>query len=325
MMATHWYPRAAAAVGGKQSLDHYHEALLAHGVSGYGRDRLRRRLSAVDVAADLHAGLAKRVRHPRLGLVGASPSGPCSRRRSGFARPAVSGGRPASCPERRARQGLALQPLQKRAARRGHVGQFFQYAGLAHAEAVSPPPAMLRSASAGRLGHRFSQGHCRHIERRCFEGAEGTVPNQGFQRRQARNQRGDRGWADVEHHAVGRNGVDADGLGRWVGPELGRHHGVHRQHDLASGGRGPAKDVERAISCISASCNDLPTALPCAARNVFAMAPPMIRTFTLVTRLPSSFSLVDTFAPPTIAATGRWGLPRAASNASSSACIRRPA
>ena len=45
----------------------------------------------------------------------------------------------------------------------------------------------------------------------------------------------------------------------------------------------------------------------------------------MLTRFSSSSSLVDTLAPPTIAATGRFGLPSAASSASSSFCIARPA
>ena len=83
--------------------------------------------------------------------------------------------------------------------------------------------------------------------------------------------------------------------------------------------------ISRAVACMSASCSDLPTPRPCAARNVLAIAPPIISTSTLPTRLPSSSSLVDTLAPPTMAPTGRSGLPRAESNASSSACINRPA
>ena len=42
-------------------------------------------------------------------------------------------------------------------------------------------------------------------------------------------------------------------------------------------------------------------------------------------RLPSNASLVDTLAPPTIAITGRCGVPSAASSASSLRCISRPA
>ena len=55
------------------------------------------------------------------------------------------------------------------------------------------------------------------------------------------------------------------------------------------------------------------------------MAPPITSTSTLVTKLPSSSSLVDTLDPPTTAATGWAGLPSALSSASNSACISRPA
>ena len=44
----------------------------------------------------------------------------------------------------------------------------------------------------------------------------------------------------------------------------------------------------------SLSNNDLPTRLPWATRNVFAMAPPITRVSTLVRRWPRSSSLVDT-------------------------------
>ena len=65
--------------------------------------------------------------------------------------------------------------------------------------------------------------------------------------------------------------------------------------------------MPRAVSCISASCSDLPTSTPCAARKVLAIAPPITSTSTRPTRLPSSSSLVDTLAPPTIAADGPLG------------------
>ena len=55
------------------------------------------------------------------------------------------------------------------------------------------------------------------------------------------------------------------------------------------------------------------------------MPPPITSVSTLPIRLPSSSSLVETFAPPTTATTGRSGLPSAFSSASSSACISRPA
>ena len=72
-----------------------------------------------------------------------------------------------------------------------------------------------------------------------------------------------------------------------------------------------AATIERAVSARSFSHSDLPTPLPSANRNVLAMPPPMMRTSTLFTRLSSRSSLVDTLAPPTIAATGRFGLPSA--------------
>ena len=55
------------------------------------------------------------------------------------------------------------------------------------------------------------------------------------------------------------------------------------------------------------------------------MPPPMISTSTFLTRLASSSSLPDTFAPPTIAASGRTGELSASVSASSSFCIARPA
>ena len=83
--------------------------------------------------------------------------------------------------------------------------------------------------------------------------------------------------------------------------------------------------MARAASAMARSHSDLPTPTPRAYRKVFAMPPPIISTSTRPTRLPSTSSLVETLAPPTIAATGRRGLPSAASSASSSACISRPA
>ncbi len=86
---------------------------------------------------------------------------------------------------------------------------------------------------------------------------------------------------------------------------------VDRQHDAALGRlRLPPGSCAPCRPCPSRT-SDLPMALPCANRKVLAMPPPMIRTSTFLIRLPSSSSLVETFAPPTIAATGRSGLPSA--------------
>src|SRR3982074_762740 len=56
--------------------------------------------------------------------------------------------------------------------------------------------------------------------------------------------------------------------------------------------------MSRAVATRSGSISDLPTALPCAARNVLAIAPPLISTSTLSRRLPSRSSLGATLAPP---------------------------
>ena len=55
------------------------------------------------------------------------------------------------------------------------------------------------------------------------------------------------------------------------------------------------------------------------------MAPPITRVSTRFTRFSSSAILVETFAPPTTASTGRSGLPSAFSRWVSSACMERPA
>ncbi len=79
------------------------------------------------------------------------------------------------------------------------------------------------------------------------------------------------------------------------------------------------------MSTISASCSDLPIGCPAAARNVLAMPPPTISLSTLPSRFSSTVSLVETFEPPTIAISGRFGLPSAFSSASSSPVSSGPA
>ena len=66
--------------------------------------------------------------------------------------------------------------------------------------------------------------------------------------------------------------------------------------------------MSRAFPIKSFSHSDLPIGLPCAARNVLAMPPPMISVSTFDNRWPSRSSLVEILAPPTIAATGRAGV-----------------
>ena len=80
-----------------------------------------------------------------------------------------------------------------------------------------------------------------------------------------------------------------------------------------------------AVSTISGSASDAPIATSWANKNVLAMPPPRIRPSTLVTRFSNNASLLDTFAPPTTAPSGRRGAANAACNAVSSAANDRPA
>ena len=81
----------------------------------------------------------------------------------------------------------------------------------------------------------------------------------------------------------------------------------------------------RAMSCISASCSDLPTLTPVAARKVFAMPPPTMSLSTLPSSDSSTVSLVETLLPATMATIGRAGLASARSRASSSPTSNGPA
>ena len=59
---------------------------------------------------------------------------------------------------------------------------------------------------------------------------------------------------------------------------------------------------------MSFSCSDLPTLTPDAARIVFAMPPPRISSSTFVDSDCSTSIFVETFDPPMIAVSGRFGL-----------------
>ena len=63
-----------------------------------------------------------------------------------------------------------------------------------------------------------------------------------------------------------------------------------------------------ANSSMSFSCSDLPTLTPDAARIVFAMPPPKISSSTFVDNDCSTSIFVETFEPPMIAISGRFGL-----------------
>ncbi len=83
--------------------------------------------------------------------------------------------------------------------------------------------------------------------------------------------------------------------------------------------------IRRASSTRSGSARLLPTALPCASRNVLAMPPPRISMSTLFSRLSMTPILSETFAPPRIAANGRSGASMSFESIASSRSMSSPA
>ena len=69
----------------------------------------------------------------------------------------------------------------------------------------------------------------------------------------------------------------------------------------------PRRGSRRASSTRSGSARLLPTLLPWASRNVFAMPPPRTSRSTFVSRWSRTLILSETLAPPTTAANGRSG------------------
>ena len=83
--------------------------------------------------------------------------------------------------------------------------------------------------------------------------------------------------------------------------------------------------ILRASSTRSGSASDLPIFIPAASMKVLAIPPPTISWSTFSASDARIVSLVETFAPATIAASGRAGLPSAFESASISAAISGPA
>ena len=102
---------------------------------------------------------------------------------------------------------------------------------------------------------------------------------------------GDGRRADIEDHRVGRHRIDRHGLRRHVRLQFARPP----RHRSAARPRSPRPcaraRMSRAVACISASCSERPTALPCAARNVLAIAPPITSTFTLADQVAQQVQL----------------------------------
>ena len=130
---------------------------------------------------------------------------------------------------------------------------------------------------------------------------------------------------DIEDHLVIGDPGHVDHARGRMRFELSRHHRVHRQQDFAIVRFGLGEDFLRGRDEVTLNQGFPDARLLSASKNVFAMAPPMISTSTFLSRLPSRSSLVEIFAPPTMAATGRCGCSSAFSSASSSACMARPA
>ena len=86
-----------------------------------------------------------------------------------------------------------------------------------------------------------------------------------------------------------------------------------------------AARIRRASSTRSCSARLLPTDLPWASRNVFAIPPPTTRMSTLLIADSRTLILSDTFAPPRIAANGRSGFSRRFESALISRSISSPA
>ena len=80
-----------------------------------------------------------------------------------------------------------------------------------------------------------------------------------------------------------------------------------------------------ASQTLSFSTRDDPTGTSWAARNVYAIAPPMMRALTRVRRASITPILSDTFAPPSTATYGRSGFSMRAPSFFSSVFTRKPA
>ena len=81
MMATHWYPERRRRLE-RPLLDHYHAALLGHGVQGYDRAALAEDYRRSVLMQLLTADAADDGRHPALGVVEPSRAHHGSHRRS---------------------------------------------------------------------------------------------------------------------------------------------------------------------------------------------------------------------------------------------------
>ena len=209
-----------------------------------------------------------------------------------------------------ARQRLAFHPFEEGAAGGRDIGEFVGDAGrVERRDRVAAAGDRLQLAVAWSGTPRVL-AICigRRVERRHLEGAERAVPDQRLGARRApprpRRPTSARRRGSSRRRRRDRRRRSAHGACALNSLATTASTGSRISQLAASA----AARISRAVSARSFSHSDLPTALPCAARKVLAMPPPMTSMSTFLTRLPSSSSLVETLAPPTIAATGRVGI-----------------
>ena len=171
----------------------------------------------------------------------------------------------------------------------------------------SPPPMIVVPFDARRP--RARRRSCRPRTRRSRTRPSGRSRRRSSRRRCSRAYAVDRRRADVDAHADrrSRGSSIAQHLVRRAGLDLGRRR---RDRPAARAARrAPSRRPRssRAASSLSSSTSDLPTGMPRALKNVYAIAPPMSSRSTLPSRFSITSILSDTFAPPRIATNGRSG------------------
>src|SRR5262249_2707558 len=223
------------------------------------------------------------------------------------------------------RQRLALQPFEERAAGGRDIGEPPGRAGsIERRDRVTAACHRNNLPGGGEFRRGFGDLDRADVERLELEGAERPVPHQRLDPGEHGADMLDAARAELQHHLPAAHAIHRD-----------RARGRVRRERLAptaSTGNTSSRPlafalamISRAVGRRSRSHSDLPTVCPRAARNVLAMPPPMMRVSTFASRLPSRSTLVDTLAPPTIAASGRTGVCSTFVSASSSSCMVRPA
>ena len=185
----------------------------------------------------------------------------------------------------------------------------------ASAATVSPPPATHSSLPAFVSSPRLPrQRHRAGLEGRRLEGAQRPVPDQGpaVGKPALRARRRSPGPHRGSCWSAGTGSIATVSVAR---PASARgHHRIQRQDDLDAAALRLGQDVARRLGHVALG-ERFADGIPWARRKVLAMPPPMASRSTLASRLPRRASLVETLAPPTMAASGRFGSASAAPDA----------